>query len=113
MGRPPKYQVLFPTITSHTLYSPLLSELCFQIRDIQQGKCTGMIKKERNFSFQFEACSNATLYFIDFPHGASPLEKLLIVSAAQVIDQNFFNRRLGVGSCKGLLCCLFPILCCL
>jgi hypothetical protein len=63
-----------------------LGEMCFQIRDVEQDKCVGMVKKERNFSCLFEVCSNATLYFIDFPRGASPLDKLMILAAVELID---------------------------
>ena len=58
-----------------------MGELIFQIRDIETEKIVGIVKKERNFSCQFEACSNSTLYFIDFPMGSSPFHKLLIIAA--------------------------------
>jgi hypothetical protein len=107
----PKYQIVFPTITPHQLVSTCLSELIFQIRDIERDRCTGAIRKENNYSCQLELCSNATLYHIEFPLGASPMDKLLIITAVEVIDQNFFNKKFSVGSYKGLLCGLLPLFC--
>jgi len=51
------------------------------IRDIEKDRCTGLIRKEKNFSCQLEICSNATMYNVEFPMGASPTEKLLIMTA--------------------------------
>jgi hypothetical protein len=100
-------------MTPHQLVAPLMGELCFLIRDIEKDRCTGLIRKEKNFSCQLELCSNATMYHVEFPMGASPMDKLLIVTAVQVIDQNFFNKRCTVGSYKGILCGLVPPFCCI
>eukprot|EP00347_Sterkiella_histriomuscorum_P000339 403376248 len=110
INQPPKYEITFPSSSTHSTFGSVFAPLHFQIRDLRTtGRCIGLIRKQ-SIDFLTDFCSNATAYYIEFPRSSSPMDKLLILSAVQMIDQTFFNKRMPVSSCKGMLCCLLP--CC-
>ncbi|CDW85043.1 UNKNOWN [Stylonychia lemnae] len=104
----PKYAISFPSSSNVSLLGSLYGNLNMQIIDVRyQNRCVGLIRKQK-IDILTDLCSNATVYYIEFPRSSSPMDKILIICGVQMIDQTFYNKRMPVGSCKGLMCCLIP-----
>ena len=80
-----RYEIVFSAGDSHLMCGSLAGRMLFQIRDIELNRCTGMIVKEY-VNCEYDFCSNGTLYIVEFPRSANPMEKLMILSAVQGID---------------------------
>lgn len=79
-GKNPRYEIIFGTCDSHVLGGTLCGKLTFQIRDLQMERCTGMVVKQY-INCELDCCSNSTLYIIEFPRSANPLEKMLLLAS--------------------------------
>lgn len=80
-GDIPKYEISFPTMSYHSMFGSFCNQLHLQIKDLRQThRCIGIIRKQF-IDCVVDYCSNATVYYVEFPRSATPMDKMLILSA--------------------------------